>query len=104
MDELEQLIAEARALLQETATAGGSSDASRLRDLARRAAALREEVETVSIGLPDVAAAGHLTDALAALQLSLRAFEAGEEERASDNWEQAGYYLSAAEQTGGGAG
>ncbi len=98
MDELAELMAEARRLLREIAVVRGSLDSPRIRELAHRLADLREEVETVSIGLPDNAAAGHLTDALAALQLSLRALQAGEEERASDAWEQAGYYLSAAEQ------
>ncbi len=103
MGELEQLMAETRALLQETATAHGSAEAARLRDLAHRATALREEIEVVSLGLPEVTAAGHLTDALAAVQLSLRALQAGDEDRASDAWEQAGYFLSAAEQAGGDA-
>jgi len=98
MGALEELIAEARALLRDVAQARGSPEAGRLAALAERATELRDSVEVASLELPDVRAAGLLADAAASLWLCLRAAETGDDDRASDNWEQAGYYLDAAEQ------
>jgi hypothetical protein len=98
MDALEQLVAEARALLREVAQARVAPDAARLATLTERTTELRGAVETASLDLPEARALGLLADAAAALWLCLRAAQAGDDDRASDNWEQAGYYLDAAEQ------
>jgi hypothetical protein len=100
MGSLEQLISEARALLGEVAQARGSPEAGRLSALAKRVTELRDSVETASLERPDVQAFGLLADAAAALWLCHRAAEVGDDDRASDAWEQAGYYLDAAEQAG----